>query len=296
MFEQRYYIITIMAVFLSLTLGIFIGNALLGNDLVIVQQQEVIEQLRQNYYKLQEENRSLQEQFHVFQVWEETNRSLEELILSLFRENTDFGARLIIVNTGGRELEPDLTSFFRQWGFDVSAICTIAHTFAPENEDLLKLVKGGNNHGISEREWRELVAYLAGALTGTRAPELLSNLAAKGFLAISGTPAAGIEAALLIGGEGGEEANRIEELERLLIETWLEEGVRVIVGARTGSGSKLEHYRRDGVSTIGHIDTAAGRLSLFYLLSSELEGHFGPGKETNLLLPLDWFREQVEAS
>lgn len=292
MLDQRYYIITIMALFISLTLGIFIGNALLGNDLVIVQQQEVIEQLRQNYYKLQEENRCLQEQFRIFQVWEETNRDLEELILSLLKERTKLRPRLIIFNTSGRELDADLTDFLREFGFAVSAICTIADCFTPEDEALQALVQGGREQGISDRKWQELVSYLAEALAGDRTTEFLQQLSDRRYITLTGSPAAGADVALLIGGAG--EVERIDRLDKLLIGACQKEGVRVIVGARAGSGSILEAYRGHGVSTIGHLDTSAGRLSLFYLLSSGQEGHFGPDQKTSLLLPHQWLREQVE--
>jgi len=293
LFDLRYYIITITAVFLSLTLGIFIGNALLGNDLVIAQQQEVIEQLRQNFSKVQEENRSLQEQFRLFQVWEETNRMFEDLTLSLLGEKTTSRARLVIVDTGDRELASHLTHYLQQWGFAVAASCTIAEGLAPENEALQEIIQGRRDGSLSEQKWQELVSYLAGAVTGTRTTDLLEQLAARGFLTLSGSPAAGVEVVLLIGGEGEGKPARIDRLDNLLIEAWLQEGVRVIVGTRVGPGSRLVQYRREGVSTIGHLDTAAGRLSLYHLLTGAQEGHFGPGEEADELLPLQWLRMQV---
>src|SRR5690606_5727531 len=143
--------------------------------------------------------------------------------------------------------------YLQQGGFAVAASCTIAEGLAPENEALQEIIQGRRDGSLSEQKWQGLVSYLAGAVTGTRTTDSLEQLAARGFLTLSGSPAAGVEVVLLIGGEGEGKPARIDRLDNLLIEAWLQEGVRVIVGTRVGPGSRLVQYRREGVSTIGHL-------------------------------------------
>src|SRR5690606_35108447 len=110
--------------------------------------------------------------------------------------------RLIIFNTSGRELDADLTDFLRESGFAVSAICTIADCFTPEDEALQALVQGGREQGISDRKWQELVSYLAEALAGDRTTEFLQQLSDRRYITLTGSLAAGADVALLIGGAG----------------------------------------------------------------------------------------------
>lgn len=296
MIDQRHYVLTLMAVFLSLSIGIFIGNALLGNDPVITQQQGVIERLQENYYQLQGEHRCLREELFALQVWEETRRDLEKVFLSLLIKRDEPPVRVAIVNTSGEDVDSGLLEYLKGGGVDVCSLGTVSASFNPHNENLMETLRGEfTNLGRDPKgEWAELVKYLATAVIGTGGEDFLGYLITKGLVTITGEPLPGVEVVLLLGNSVQDRRQRIEELDHLLLTAWEEVGLRVIAAEKMDSGALPELYRKKGVSTVTHLNTMAGRLSLLYLLNNDRLEHFGYGDKEIPLLPLEWLLGQVQ--
>lgn len=296
MVDFKQYIVTLIAVFLSLALGIFIGNAVLGDDLVIAQQQEIIQHLDRKYNKLQEEHRRLQEQLSVLEAWHHVDYALERALLPLLKGDDSLDVQIAVVNTSGRELDPNLLDFLEEWGGDLQIITSFSPRFSPEEPELLAVLVEEYGYGKSGRiSWGDFVSYLAGAVTGTKGGDLLEILINKSWLLFTGNPLADVDVVLLVGGAVPERCSAVEDLEQILIPAWLEEGLRVIAVENIGSTtSYIRAYRQWGISTVDHIDTLAGRVSLVYLLGNEREGHFGVRTEGQEPLPLEWFQGLVK--
>ena len=54
MIDLKYHIASIVAVFLALGLGVIIGSTIVGDDLLVDQQQKLIERLEEQFYTLKD--------------------------------------------------------------------------------------------------------------------------------------------------------------------------------------------------------------------------------------------------
>lgn len=97
--------------------------------------------------------------------------------------------------------------------------------------------------------------------------------------ASGGSPAPAPAAVVLLPPRGTARARQWQELAGYLAAA----GLPVVVAGGTGDGPDLEPYRALGLSTVGHADTAAGRLSVVWLAAGRATGDFGPGPATALL-------------
>ncbi len=79
MLSGKEYIVTLMAVFLSLGIGIMVGTSL-TESIILEQQKSIIEQLERRYFDVVEENERLlldnEKQYAVLDIWEKTVREI----------------------------------------------------------------------------------------------------------------------------------------------------------------------------------------------------------------------------
>lgn len=61
MIDLKYHIASIVAVFLALGLGVIIGSTIVGDDLLVDQQQKLIERLEEQFYTLKDRENELLE-------------------------------------------------------------------------------------------------------------------------------------------------------------------------------------------------------------------------------------------
>ena len=297
MIDQRHYLITLMVVFLSLSIGIFIGNALLGNDLVISQQREVIERLQRNYCQLQGERDRLEEQLRGLEIWEETGGDLERVFLPLLKNEGDIGTQVAIVNSSGEDLDYGLLEYLQEYGINVCCLGEISPSLGPHNEKLMAALEKEYSAPAAEMkgDWLQFVGYLANAMIGGEGKGILPFLIDQGLVTIRGGAEAGIDVVLLLGSSVQGRPAETVELEGRFLDIWREAGLRVVAAEKMDPQASPGFYRAMGVPTISHLNTLAGRLSLLYLLDNDVEEHFGHGEGQIPLLPLEWLLDQVPA-
>ncbi|MDI6906058.1 MAG: copper transporter, partial [Thermoanaerobacterales bacterium] len=64
----RYHIVSLVAVFLALGIGILIGSAVLGNDTIAKSQQQVADRLEKHLNELRHENEVVRQQLAALQA------------------------------------------------------------------------------------------------------------------------------------------------------------------------------------------------------------------------------------
>ncbi|MGI6574501.1 MAG: copper transporter [bacterium] len=288
----KQYIISLMSIFLSLTLGIFIGNAVLDNDLVIAQQQEIIGRLEGNYSALQQEYRNLQAQISLLDLFHSTEQCLEKVLLpSLVKESLE--ARVAIVCINGKKLDAQLLSFLQDLGVKIEMVMNLSDNFYPDNKQLMQTLIKEYRHGRegANLNWQELIEYLAGVVTGSRDDKLLGILVAGDWITYTGNAFSGVDMVLLYGGGSHERSCPLDDLEVILLSAWQKDRMRVGIIENTGSDpAYLSFFLDQKVALIDHIDSLAGRISLLFFLQGNDSGYYGVGEHAQAILPMEWLQ------
>jgi hypothetical protein len=101
----------------------------------------------------------------------------------------------------------------------------------------------------------------------------------------SGSPFPAVDGAIIAYSWEGPPTDQVEETREVRSTTTLVEGLlrglddtgSAVVGVETSNSarSRIDVYRREGISTVDDIDTLAGRLALAVVLAGGQEGHYG---------------------
>jgi len=122
LFDLRYHIASLVAVFLSLGLGIIVGVTMVGDEALVKEQKVLIDRLEEDFRILREKNLMVQKQIDEYKWtigW--LNGFSENTVPLLIREClTDY--RLVIIETGGYSVPPGLLANLEEAGAEVLLI------------------------------------------------------------------------------------------------------------------------------------------------------------------------------
>ncbi|RJK93116.1 copper transporter [Vallicoccus soli] len=309
MIDFRYHLVSIIAIFMALAVGIVLGSGPLREpiDNTISQQAD---QLREQRNDLQEELR-LTEQRVAYQ---------EDVVAALGAGVTDgrlAGRRVVLVTAPGAdpEVAQELGEAVAAAGGTVTGTVGVVDTWLdPANEEELdevtsRLVLPGTTFPEDSDARERMDTVLASALV-TRSPRddpqsdpgaqaLLTGLEELGHLTVDGTPSERAGLALVVAAPAPEDAAvagvQTGGLVDLVAALDRQGAGTVVAGTQSANseGGLVREVRTEGategsVSTVDTADSAAGRLSAVLALDAEAEGAtgaYGYGAEADEVLP-----------
>ncbi len=117
-------------------------------------------------------------------------------------------------------------------------------------------------------------------------PKGVSDLAATGFMKISGVYDIPVQGVVVIGGTENAKGPKFENLDAPIIKSFLDLTIMAVgVEASTVKNSAIRNFQGLGISTVDNIDTTPGLISLIYVLSGQ-PGDYGSKETADSLMPL----------
>ena len=255
MFRLRDHIISLVAVFLALGLGILIGTGL-SEDMLVTQQRLLIEQMTDDFRSMREERNLLEARIQALNrdlyLWEKYQQALYPAIVPGFLEE-----RNIAIIYHGTGLPQGVLSVLQD---AQASFVSIVHVEAKEK--LGTSIKGSG---------KCLIDMLAGKAVSSDMPGLDGLIAGK-LITVESEVSEKPDTLLLILGE--KETVHVEFL-REVIESAKQESIS-LVGLEVSDvkNSVLGELKDNGASTIDNVDTVFGQFSLLSVLRGT-SGSFG---------------------
>lgn len=283
MFDMRYHIASLVAVFLALAVGIILGTVISDKGVLVEQQKSLAEKLEKDFERLRTESAKL-----MIEV-QRDEQFVKESIFPLIKDKLS-GQNVAVVITSpiDNKLKRSIFEIIQRSGATYSCI-TLNLPWNLEDKALqekilpiIQPVQGGGT--VQERLVLRLADFYSSAPnTPTAETKVLQELAKTGVLGIDVMPAVQPTAVLVIGGSDGE--NTCKEVDGVFIDRLKANKVRV-VGAETTVKkiSYMNTYQRSGIPTIDNIDEGRGQLSTVLALAGA-SGNFGIKPTANQLIP-----------
>ncbi|MFO7820149.1 MAG: copper transporter [Halanaerobacter sp.] len=101
----KYHLVTIMALFITLAIGILVGSTIIGSDSIVEQQQKLINNLKSDFKILRKENQNFKVQVNRLERKLARNSKYRKEILSFLFNDRLTDEKLLIVN-GNNIQEP----------------------------------------------------------------------------------------------------------------------------------------------------------------------------------------------
>lgn len=307
MIDFRYHLISLIAVFLALGLGILMGSVVLDDRLVERLQDRVSETIKSNG-DLRARINDLDGRLTAF---EEFATEAEEALV----ENTLLGETVVFIEVEGSDgsIVEDVRDSIEGAGGEFATSIVLTERFALRDQverDQLALILGSSSS--TARDLRNEVATALGqrmaaaasrdeergAAVNTRLEELVNDLREADFLGVDSDEDSALVPAgtifLFLAGSEGEPEFDPRTLCLDLANALADGGASALVaGSTRGTWGVVESVRDDGkaqnqVSTVDNADTVPGRIAVVLGLdesSRGLVGHYGQEDGAQEALP-----------
>ena len=278
MLDMRYHVISLVAVFLALGIGILLGTTLVERGLIAEQKSE-IESLKETFSEIRDKNKSLHDDLDVYKGY--TVESKPYMLANRLPE------RAFVVITG---MEPDENALESIHDAIISAggnvPLTINMSDATVYEDPALLQGLAQAFGlpaeagvVKERVLAEVVEQLKNASN----PEVLTMLDQVGVIQMKGVLPGPVTGAVLLGSI--EEADVLESTDLPLLRAFVAAEFPVVgVSGLEASDTAMITYKKNGISTVDNVNSVPGEVALVLVLQGR-SGNYGSGRAAERILP-----------
>lgn len=282
MFDFRYHIVSIVAVFLALGIGVVLGSMSAERGVVTEQERALIATMEKDFDNLRAENKQLNTIISADEAFlagvvplvvdgKLADKNVAIVVTGAVDATTLKTLKATIEQAGGTETS--VTTFEGDLGFGEKSV-----------KDKVAEIVGASAGNAATLRSKALDAAAGWIVSGLNAKEL-NNLAAEGFLKSEGVYDVPVQAVLIIGGKVNGKGLSAENLDAVLIDSLNTQNV-VLAGAEisTVKTSYIQTYKNLGLSTVDNLDMPAGQVCAVYLLGGE-SGNFGTKATADRLMP-----------
>ncbi|KUK10645.1 MAG: hypothetical protein XD50_1011 [Clostridia bacterium 41_269] len=285
MIDLKYHIASLVAIFYALAIGVFVGSNLVGNEVLIEQQKEMVERLEQEFNTLREQNKLVQEELNVLEDKAEEYRRYSEQVFPLVVGGRLSGLRIAVVETNSQGLAEKVEKGLATAGAEVVYVLTMDWDKAP-NWKKLEAKYADRIQEAEKEDFRITAAKLLGeAAASGKNRDFLADLVNSGFLKIKGELGQKVDGVVFIEGDEKNRDALVNFFNLPLVDYYINMGDKVVVGEYEGAKfSYLDKYKAKPVTTVDNIDNPIGLTSVVFSLSGKT-GNYGTGETAEKLIP-----------
>lgn len=278
----RYHLVSLIAVFLALGIGIVIGSTFIPSALV-EKQSSMVKQLEKDFTSIQSETKKYKEEL-------QKRENFEKEVLHILTTKKLSGLTLSIIETKEQSndiAENILISLLKKAGANVQSIITFKEGLGFNDtslKDEILIHLGLQKHSL-EKSYKNIVSRIASEISFTENQNLIQFLRQKKVLQLSGNITKPVHLIIIVSEPSIKgDLDFFNIIDKPLIETLKTNGSRV-VGVETTNGiSQIEKYQQLSVSTVDNIDTIPGQIALVFVLAG-YDGNYGYKKTARAILP-----------
>ncbi|MBF8983027.1 copper transporter [Lutibacter sp. B2] len=293
MINLKYYVSTIVAIFLAIGIGIFIGIMLDGQDLIVQQQEQLVKQLESKFDEFKTKQDELQSKMDIVNLEKEKNIKFFETIYPDLLKNKLKGLNVMIVETNEQYPYSGLKDAFEKAGCEnVTKVFVKKEMLLNDNELMLKIAKELNLEGSTKEELGEKIiqAFSSAILTEENAT-FLEKLKEHGMIDYEEISKQPIDYIVIAGGNVDKNKVVFNQIEVPLIQYIKNNKTPIVAVEQLKSDiSNIEEYKKLRVPTVDNVDTIIGKVSMLMVVSGR-QGDFGEKETAERLLPKGFVQE-----
>lgn len=281
---MKFYVISIVAIFAALGIGIYIGFTLDTQSFVVEQKEDIAAKLEERFDFLTNENQELKLSIKEFEV---ENDNYKYFIDSTYEEIVKGkldGSKIAIIETKDDYMYSGVGQILETAGANVINVTTINDRIM--NEQMLKDIYDeleipiSTNNLISSSVEELTKSLIIGEETG-----FAKKLIEKNFVDVVGVINQPIDYVIIAGGSVREDKERLTLVDQTIVNT-VKNMDRPLVGIEKlkSNYSYMEAYKSFRISTIDNVDTSMGKVSLILTMEGR-PGHYGLKATAEELVP-----------
>ncbi|QXM06081.1 copper transporter [Crassaminicella indica] len=279
----KYYVITIVAIFLAIGIGIFIGIMLDGQDLIVEQQKEIVAQLESKFDEFKIKQDSLQEKIDLLTL--EKNKS-EKFINTIYPELVKDKLKdlnVIVLETSEHYDYSGINDAFKKAG--VRSVTNIIMKES-NDEELSALAEEFNLSGDSKEDLQiKIINKFCNVLISGNDIEFIKKLKEKKIIDYTDELVGPADYIVIAGGSIDEQKSILHKIDIPMITYLKSKNIPVVAVEKLEVAySNIDEYKKLRISTVDNVDTIMGKISMLMVVSGQ-EGHFGEKETAESLVP-----------
>jgi hypothetical protein len=282
MYNLRYHLASLIAVFLALTVGLVLGTVITERGIITDQSSALVEDLQRQFGDLRAENSALRTES------DRDSAFASAVVPHLIAGSLEGSSTAIVTGAGRIDGQDAVRSAVEAAGSDVVSIVVTREAAGlgedvPEGLDGLLAAAGETPAGpgpdligqvavVLSREWRE---------PGVR--PLTTLLADAGLILVEGLDEGRAITGMVVMPSAG---NSCDPLALALAGEARAQGDAAVAAESTAGGaSAVGACAEQGMSAVDHVDTPQGAFSLVWLLAERASGYYGAGEGAEAYFP-----------
>ena len=269
----RFYIISIVAIFAALGIGIFIGFTMNTQRFVIEQKDNISEMIETQLELLLQENQKLKNNERLLEDEIEIKDRYIELTYEHIIRNKLNGLNIAIIETNNDYVTSGIGRDLELAGARVINVTTI-------NKDIVN--KENINEFLNKFEIQnprnpveELVSIITESIILGNNNFILGDLEREGFIELMGNYNENIDYIILCGGSKEEPTKRINQVDKLIVEVAEAYNIPVLGVEKVNVDySYIPKYQTLGISTVDNVDTIMGKVAMILVMEGA-NGNYG---------------------
>lgn len=276
MLDMRYHVISLVAVFLALGIGILLGTTIVERGLV-AEQKAQIKSLRKTFDEIKAKNVELNDELNAYRKYSEESRPY--MVTGLLT------GRPFAVVAGKNPDEKALASIYdgvAAAGGAIPVTIVMSGTEAYNQTVLANLNTLFGMQGDEQALRERVFAEIANQMKTASNLGILNLLGQLGVIQMRGVLPGPVSAAILL---GAIESKALDKTDVPLIRAFTTAGFPLMgTGGSQTPDSVLVTYSKNGISTVDHVDRVPGQIALDMVLSGR-PGNYGSGASASRVIP-----------
>jgi hypothetical protein len=283
----RFYVISIVSIFLALGIGIYIGFTLDAQNVLIEQKEDIANKLEEQFNYLKSENANLKKETDELNVINMQYKRFSEAVYPEIIKDRLSGMKVAIIETNDDYVYSAIGQSLEMSGANVTSITTIKDNFLDE-EILKKAYLGINDHNeknLDESIISKAVNDVIDSLITGEEKSIINNFKTHKIINIIGNYDEPVDFIIIAGGSNKDDLNRIKILDKVIIENIKAFEIPIVgIEKEKVKYSYIDEFKDSRISTIDNVDSIIGKISLIMVMEGR-SGNYGVKANAEELMP-----------
>lgn len=289
--SYKYFVSTIVAIFLALGIGILVGFMLDGESFIQEQQTKTISQIEQKFNKMTATNNKLNKdkadlQRQIF-LYNKYGRIINKEVLA----GKLAGMNIAVIETTDDYMYNNVLKEINQAGANLAYSVSVKSSNIKDNKDAENKIRDyfkTNNIVLKGNVYKAFFKKLALAVANNNDDKFVQFAKKEGLVQINLHSKQAADAVIIAGGSLSEDDSKVTLIDNPIISVLKNNDIKVVgVELKNVSYSFMENYKDNAISTVDDVDSPIGFASLCMLLQGK-EGNYGEKPESTNLMPQEF--------
>lgn len=289
MIDLKYHIVSIVAIFIALGMGILIGSTIVGNDVMVAQQQKIISSLERQFADLREhESKLMAEDVKKSKMITQYENFAQSMLVPVVTGQLK-GRNVAVIVSGNQAMPSGIINTLGLAGANLNSQAMVLENINMKDSILRSRLIDyfALEYNTTSDVLRQQVAQsLALQVNNLADPALNVFLEENKLVKMTYSNDQPIDTVILIGGSDTLGQSYPEGFDSSLIKALLDQGIQVIGAERSDVRfSYMKYYQKFSISTVDNIDMSVGQISLVLALNGQ-PGNYGIKSNATVFMPV----------